>query len=82
MQPYFERRDESAEAVVQRCSVKILFLKISQSLQENTCARACFLIRMQACNLRQKVGDKFTKLSKIDFAMDCFTELVHSFTFF
>ena len=24
-------------------------------------------------NLRQKVGDKFTKLSKIGFSMDCFT---------
>ena len=24
-------------------------------------------------NLRQKVGDKFTKLSKIGFSMECFT---------
>ena len=26
-----------------------------------------------SCNLGQKVGDKFTKLSKIGFSMDCFT---------
>ena len=25
------------------------------------------------CNLGQKVGDKFTKLSKIGFSMKCFT---------
>ena len=29
-----------AEAVVQRCSVKKVFLKISENSQENTCARA------------------------------------------
>ena len=27
------------EAVVQRCSIKKVFLKISQNSQENTCAR-------------------------------------------
>ena len=31
------------EAVVQRCSVKKVFLKISQNSQENTCARVSFL---------------------------------------
>ena len=31
--PYF------SEAVAQRCSVKQVFLEISQNLQENTCAR-------------------------------------------
>ena len=36
------------EAVVQRCSVKKVFLKISQNSQENTCARASFLIKLQA----------------------------------
>ena len=30
------------EAVVQRCSVKKVFLKISQNSQENTCARVSF----------------------------------------
>ena len=36
------------EAVVQRCSVKKLFLKISQYSQENTCAKASLLIKLQA----------------------------------
>ena len=34
----------STEAVAQRCSVKKVFLEISQNLQENTCARVSFLI--------------------------------------
>ena len=34
--------DVTSEAVVQRCSVKKVFLEISQNLQENTCARAFF----------------------------------------
>ena len=37
-----------AEAVVQRCSVKTVFLEISQNSQENTCARFSFLIKLQA----------------------------------
>ena len=36
------------EAVAQRCSVKEVFLKISQNSQENTCARVYFLIKLQA----------------------------------
>ena len=32
----------------QRCSVKKVFLKISQNPQENTCARVSFLIKLQA----------------------------------
>ena len=32
----------SSEAVAQRCSVKKVFLEISQNSQENTCARASF----------------------------------------
>ena len=31
-----------SEAVVRRCSVKKVFLEISQNSQENTCARASF----------------------------------------
>ena len=34
------------EAVVQRCSVKKVFLEISQNSQENTCARVSFLINL------------------------------------
>ena len=36
------------EAVVQICSVKKMFLEISQNSQENTCARVSFLIKLQA----------------------------------
>ena len=36
-----------AEAVVQRCSVKRVFLKNSKDSQENTCARVSFLIKLQ-----------------------------------
>ena len=32
----------------QRCSVKKVFLEISQNSQENTCARVSFLIKLQA----------------------------------
>ena len=38
---YYYYLTYASEAVVRRCSVKKLFLKISQSSQENTCAR-CF----------------------------------------
>ena len=36
------------EAVVQRCSLKKVFLEIPQNSQENTFARASFLIKLQA----------------------------------
>ena len=36
------------EAVAQRCSVKMVFQDISQNSQENTCARASFLLKLQA----------------------------------
>ena len=35
-----------SEALVQRCSVKNVFLEISQNSQENTCARASFSIKL------------------------------------
>ena len=42
------------ETVVQRCSVKNVFLKISQNSQQNTCARVSFLIKLRACNFIKK----------------------------
>ena len=44
------------EAVTRRCSVKKVFLKISQNSQENTCARVSFLMKLQAqtCNFTKK----------------------------
>ena len=41
----------ATEAVVQRCSVKKVSLKISQNWQENTCARVSFLIKLQGSGL-------------------------------
>ena len=36
-----------SEALSQRCSVKKVFLEISQNSQESTCARVSFLIKLQ-----------------------------------
>ena len=40
-----------SEAVAQTCSVRKLFLEISQNSQENTCARVSILIKLQASGL-------------------------------
>ena len=47
---------ENPEAVVQRCSMKKVFLEILQNSQENNCARVSFLIKLQAwaCNFIKK----------------------------
>ena len=42
----FTKDLEKVEAVVQRCSVKKVFLEISQNLQENTCARVSFFNKL------------------------------------
>ena len=39
---YYEMADRVKEAVAQMCSVKKVFLKISQNSQGNTCARVLF----------------------------------------
>ena len=41
-----------SEAVVRRCCLKKVFLKISQISQENTCARASFSKKLQASGLQ------------------------------
>ena len=41
-------RTDITEVVVRRCSVKKMFLEISQKSKENTCARVFFLIKLQA----------------------------------
>ena len=41
----------NSEAVVQRWSVKNVFLEISQNSQENTCVRVSFLIKLQASDM-------------------------------
>ena len=60
------------KAVTQRCSVKKVFLEISQNSQENTCARVSLLINLQAevCNFIKKdtlalvFSSEFCKISK------------------
>ena len=54
------------------CKKKVL-LEISQNTQENTCARASFLIKLQACNyikkeiVAQVFSCEFCKISKNSF---------------
>ena len=56
----------------QRCSMKKVFLEISQNSQENTCARVSFLIKLQPqdCNfieketLAQVISCEFREISK------------------
>ena len=45
------KKKQSFEAVAQRCSVKKVFFEISQNPQENTFARASFLIKLQATGI-------------------------------
>ena len=54
------------EAVVQRCSVKKVFLEISQNSQKSTCARVSFLIKLLA-TLAQVFSCEFWEISKITF---------------
>ena len=66
------------EAVVRRCSVKKLFLEISQKSQENTCARVPFLIKLQAppaTLLKKRLWHRsfpvnFAKLSRTPFFIE------------
>ena len=48
------QRKQRAEAVARRCSVRKVFLKISQNSLENTCARVSFLVKLQASGLFKK----------------------------
>ena len=43
------------EAVTRMCSVKKVFLKMSQNSQENTCVRISFLIKLQASGYRTPI---------------------------
>ena len=38
-----------------RCSIKKLFLKISQNSQENTCARVSFLVKLESTLLKKRL---------------------------
>ena len=62
-----------SEAVA-RCSVKKVFLEISQNSQENTCARASFLIKFKVAGLIikealvQVLSCEFCEISKNTFS--------------
>ena len=62
------------QAVGRRCSVEKVFLEISQSSQENTCARVCFLIGLRPSTLFKKetlahvFSWEFCEISKNTFA--------------
>ena len=68
------------EVVVQRCSVKKVFLEIPQNSQENTCARVFFFNKVadQACNfikketLAQVISCEFCEISKNTFFTEHF----------
>ena len=49
---YLKNTFLTAEAVVQKCSKKNVFLEISQNLQECTCATESFLINVQPSSLQ------------------------------
>ena len=61
-------QNQVVEAVVQRCSVKKVFLKILQISQENTSARVSFLIKLQESirkeTLAQVFSCEFCEISK------------------
>ena len=52
------------EAVVGRCSVKEVFLEISQNSQENNCARVSFLINLLLLDEIQNTKKMKTRESK------------------
>ena len=56
---YLSVLKQRTEAVAQRCSLKKVFLEISQNSQENTCTRVSFLMKLQvkANNFIKKVTD-------------------------
>ena len=45
-------RNSKCRSSHQRCSVKKVFLEISQNSQENTCAKVSFFIKLQASGLQ------------------------------
>ena len=60
-----KKKEKKEEAVIQRCSVKKVFLEISQNSQENTCARVFFFIKKET--LAQVFSCEFCEISKNTF---------------
>ena len=65
---------EKSEAVVQSCSVKKVFLEVSQNSQENTCARVSFLCNFIIETLAQVFSSERCEISKNTFSYECFLQ--------
>ena len=63
----FECVETRTEAVAQKCSFKKVFLEIWQNSQENTCARASFLMKLlvKANNFIKKETDTNVMLTQM-----------------
>ena len=65
LQQHWSRKNEWIEAVVRRCSVKKVFLEISQNSLENTFSRVSFFINfIKKQTLAQAFCCEFCKISK------------------
>ena len=77
----------STEAVVWRCSVKTVLLKISRNSQENTCMGVCFFNKVAACQ-PASLSKKWIRWTSANgcFCADwkhfCFVKKFFYFTFF
>ena len=73
--------------VARRCSVKELFLEISQNSQENNNARVSFLLKLQtrpATLVKKRLGQacNFSKKETLPQVFSCeFCEIFHKFFF-
>ena len=68
------KKNTDVEAVARRCSVKKVFLTISQNSQENTCARDSLLIKLQA--VAHVFSCEFCKIFKKTFFKEHFRWLL------
>ena len=65
---YINSREIRFRSSHQRCSIKKVFLEISQISQESTCARVSFLIKLRASgNLINLFSCEFCEISKSTF---------------
>ena len=62
----FDKQNHT-EAVACRCSVKKVFLEISQNSQENVCARVSFLIKLHASGLQILVKKRLAQVFSCEF---------------
>ena len=70
------------EAVAWRCSMKKLFLEISQNWQENTCARVYFLIKLQDSTCKSVDLTHIAYIQKQPLAVFCKKDVLKNFAKF